>query len=346
MSTERFTQILKGREDWQNCLSTLLNPASVASLFGPTTRPMLVRTDALRFERKCRIEEEVFMRRDMRSRDSRSLSAHGSSEEAAVTFEDEYLDVIGTGYSHEVAEKHLVTLMLRAVLCHLRTVSDQSQDMGISRPVLVHFRDLATQQVTHSDNRFWRLARWPLGKSGHELIEQAVLRHCAKPEAGEYHLADLLISLWNRFPFRSEPSGTDLVLHHYGAAPRSHAALNSVELLEVDAICAAEELHQREAEVQSKRISEREREVLKAVREAMVRMEQNRADKVSEMRHGTFTPNSIDWADMTPLLMRRLLLEHPKTVIGAICGVSEAAVRKYCAKHEIRQPPRGYWLKR
>lgn len=118
-------------------------------------------------------------------------------------------------------------------------------------------------------------------------------------------------------------------------------SIKSGEAKAADAICAAEELHQREAEAQSKRISEREREALKAVREAMARMEQNRAGKVSEMRHGTFTPNSIDWADMTPLLMRRLLLEHPKTVIGAICGVSEAAVRKYCAKHEIRPPPRG-----
>lgn len=54
---------------------------------------------------------------------------------------------------------------------------------------------------------------------------------------------------------------------------------------------------------------------------------------------------SIPWKTMTPDVMTVLVWKHPSSVVGVMCGVSDVAIGKYCRKHGIRKPPRGYWAK-
>lgn len=54
---------------------------------------------------------------------------------------------------------------------------------------------------------------------------------------------------------------------------------------------------------------------------------------------------SINWKGMTPKRMEKLVWEYPSSVVGLMCGISDVAIGKYCKKHEIEKPPRGYWQK-
>jgi len=44
--------------------------------------------------------------------------------------------------------------------------------------------------------------------------------------------------------------------------------------------------------------------------------------------------------------MTRLLWEFPTTVIAKNIGVSDVAINKFCKKHQISKPSRGFWSKR
>lgn len=43
--------------------------------------------------------------------------------------------------------------------------------------------------------------------------------------------------------------------------------------------------------------------------------------------------------------LRKLVWEMPTTKVAKIYGVSDKAVEKWCVKHGISKPPRGYWSK-
>ena len=49
--------------------------------------------------------------------------------------------------------------------------------------------------------------------------------------------------------------------------------------------------------------------------------------------------------DIDPNLLATLVWEKPTTLIAKDLGVSDTAVSKYCKKHCITKPPRGYWAK-
>ena len=66
---------------------------------------------------------------------------------------------------------------------------------------------------------------------------------------------------------------------------------------------------------------------------------------VGEDYRGEVDIKSLDWGSMTPKLMEDLVWKHPSSVVGLMCGVSDVAIGKYCKKHGIKKPPRGYWAK-
>jgi hypothetical protein len=52
-------------------------------------------------------------------------------------------------------------------------------------------------------------------------------------------------------------------------------------------------------------------------------------------------PTKINWP--TPEELKNLVWELPTTKIAKQLGVSDKAVSKFCEKHNINKPPRGYW---
>lgn len=47
----------------------------------------------------------------------------------------------------------------------------------------------------------------------------------------------------------------------------------------------------------------------------------------------------------SPEILSKLIWEHTTTKIAKDIGVSDNALAKYCKKHNILKPPRGYWAK-
>ena len=43
--------------------------------------------------------------------------------------------------------------------------------------------------------------------------------------------------------------------------------------------------------------------------------------------------------------MTNLVYQKPTQVLAKELGVSDVAIAKYCKKHGIAKPPRGYWAK-
>lgn len=51
----------------------------------------------------------------------------------------------------------------------------------------------------------------------------------------------------------------------------------------------------------------------------------------------------IDWP--APEVIKEWLWREPTTKIAAQLGVSDVAISKFCRKHSLEKPPRGYWKK-
>lgn len=49
--------------------------------------------------------------------------------------------------------------------------------------------------------------------------------------------------------------------------------------------------------------------------------------------------------EIRPDEMALLVWQYPTTKIGEMFGVSDKAIEKFCKKHGIQKPPRGYWAK-
>jgi len=73
---------------------------------------------------------------------------------------------------------------------------------------------------------------------------------------------------------------------------------------------------------------------------------ENRLSRVGEDFRDGIEANSVSWATMTPKLMSELVFSYPTTTLAVMCGVSDVAISKYCKKHSVEKPPRGYWQKR
>lgn len=43
--------------------------------------------------------------------------------------------------------------------------------------------------------------------------------------------------------------------------------------------------------------------------------------------------------------MEKLVWEKPTSQLSKDLGVSDVAIGKFCKKHNINKPPRGYWAK-
>ena len=48
---------------------------------------------------------------------------------------------------------------------------------------------------------------------------------------------------------------------------------------------------------------------------------------------------------VSPLEMQQMVWEMPATHIAQAYGVSDKAIEKFCKKHNIQKPGRGYWAK-
>ena len=48
---------------------------------------------------------------------------------------------------------------------------------------------------------------------------------------------------------------------------------------------------------------------------------------------------------VNPLEMQQMVWEMPATHIAQAYGVSDKAIEKFCKKHQIQKPGRGYWAK-
>lgn len=53
--------------------------------------------------------------------------------------------------------------------------------------------------------------------------------------------------------------------------------------------------------------------------------------------------SKIDWPTVAE--MTRLVWETPSLILARNLGVSDKAIEKFCKKHLIQKPPRGYWQK-
>lgn len=73
---------------------------------------------------------------------------------------------------------------------------------------------------------------------------------------------------------------------------------------------------------------------------------ESRLSRVGEDFRDGIQAGSISWGSMTPKLMSELVFSHPTTTLAVMCGVSDVAIAKYCKKHSVEKPPRGYWQKR
>ncbi len=49
--------------------------------------------------------------------------------------------------------------------------------------------------------------------------------------------------------------------------------------------------------------------------------------------------------EVSPAEMTQMVWEMPTTKIAQIYGVSDKAIEKFCKKHGIEKPPRGYWAR-
>lgn len=58
------------------------------------------------------------------------------------------------------------------------------------------------------------------------------------------------------------------------------------------------------------------------------------------------TPNKtkIEWPK--PHEMKEMVWETPTYILAKQLGVSDKAIEKFCKKHHIDKPPRGYWRKK
>ena len=96
---------------------------------------------------------------------------------------------------------------------------------------------------------------------------------------------------------------------------------------------------QHDAHVREKQIAdEQAAEAARLASEA-----DNRLGRVGEKYQHEVTPNCIDWKGVTPEQIGRLVYEYPTTSLAVMCGVSDVAIAKYCKKHGVQKPPRGYW---
>jgi very-short-patch-repair endonuclease len=54
--------------------------------------------------------------------------------------------------------------------------------------------------------------------------------------------------------------------------------------------------------------------------------------------------NRFDWPDLDTI--SKLVWEMPSSLLSKKLGVSDSAIYKFCLKHNISKPPRGYWSKK
>lgn len=54
-------------------------------------------------------------------------------------------------------------------------------------------------------------------------------------------------------------------------------------------------------------------------------------------------PKKIEWPSVEEMTL--LVSQSPMSKISKNLGVSDKAIAKYCAKHNIQKPPRGHWTK-
>lgn len=54
-------------------------------------------------------------------------------------------------------------------------------------------------------------------------------------------------------------------------------------------------------------------------------------------------PKKIEWPSVED--MQKLVWEKPTSQLSKDLGVSDVAIGKFCKKHNINKPPRGYWAK-
>ena len=102
---------------------------------------------------------------------------------------------------------------------------------------------------------------------------------------------------------------------------------------------AAQYAEQHDAHLREKRLADHQAaEAARLASEA-----DNRLGRVGEKYQHEVTPNCIDWKGVTPEQIGRLVYEYPTTSLAVMCGVSDVAIAKYCKKHGVQKPPRGYW---
>ena len=66
----------------------------------------------------------------------------------------------------------------------------------------------------------------------------------------------------------------------------------------------------------------------------------SRIEEQQEILH----PKKIEWPSIEE--MSKLVFEKPTQQLSKDLGVSDVAIGKFCKKHNINKPPRGYWAKK
>lgn len=71
----------------------------------------------------------------------------------------------------------------------------------------------------------------------------------------------------------------------------------------------------------------------------------NNPEDIKDLRKvSSYTPTSkIEWPSVEE--MSKLVFEKPTQQLAKDLGVSDVAVGKFCKKHNIKKPERGYWTK-
>ena len=73
------------------------------------------------------------------------------------------------------------------------------------------------------------------------------------------------------------------------------------------------------------------------------KLQNNDVDYINRNKSTIQTITKINWPTIEE--MTRLVFEKPTSQIAMDLGVSDVAIGKFCKKHNIPKPPRGYWSK-
>lgn len=69
----------------------------------------------------------------------------------------------------------------------------------------------------------------------------------------------------------------------------------------------------------------------------------NNVDYSNRIKSLVVQPAKINWPTVED--MTKLVMEKPTSQLAIELGVSDVAIGKFCKKHNIAKPPRGYWSK-